>query len=327
MEMCSRNHMLWTDEDWYYFPAEEGQPVRRSCRRCRTEYQREYRGRRKEGTPKKGGPPTHCPRGHEFTIESSYWTTNVEGYRYRKCRVCKAELAKARRDADLDRAREREQARRDRGGAQKTPDQRRQDNDRRRQRQTEIRDAVQEHYGGVCAECGAGGVLGFELQLDHVNDDGAEHRRWLIEEQGLKTPSGRPFYAWLYRSGFPKKPELQLLCQSCHHNKTYPNRLDESKTASNRQRRDLLRTQVAHAYGDENGGCVVCHREGRLGFELRLDHVNNDAEEHRASLRVGRADERLTGWKFYALLRREGFPNDPPLQVLCKTCQEAKYSC
>ena len=68
-----------------------------------------------------------------------------------------------------------------------------------------------EAYGKRCVCCGLSKDK--YLQLDHVNNDGAQHRREL-------TGGGRKgsIYVWAVRNGFP--PSLQLLCANCHQAKT-----------------------------------------------------------------------------------------------------------
>jgi hypothetical protein len=62
-------------------------------------------------------------------------------------------------------------------------------------------------YGGRCA-CPRCHVRHVELlTIDHVNGDGADHRRAL----GRGT---RDFYRWLEKRGYP--PEYQALCGSCN---------------------------------------------------------------------------------------------------------------
>jgi hypothetical protein len=51
---------------------------------------------------------------------------------------------------------------------------------------------------------------------------------------------------------------------------------------------------------------------------LTIDHVNGDGKEHRAEL------GRPSSYQFYLWLIREGFPSDPPLQVLCLRCNQSK---
>jgi hypothetical protein len=67
------------------------------------------------------------------------------------------------------------------------------------------------HYSGGtlrCACCGQS-QLAF-LALDHVNGDGAAHRKAI--------GSGDTFYRWLIKSGFP--PGLQVLCHCCNVSKS-----------------------------------------------------------------------------------------------------------
>ncbi len=61
-------------------------------------------------------------------------------------------------------------------------------------------------YGGYrCACCGDGEAL--FLTIDHVNNDGARHRRRVGASDG--------FYRWLKRKGYPKG--FQVLCSNCNH--------------------------------------------------------------------------------------------------------------
>lgn len=67
-----------------------------------------------------------------------------------------------------------------------------------------------EHYGGaICACCGESG-FGF-LTIDHVNSDGANHRREIFSN----TSRGRGrIYGWLRSHGYP--PGFQILCFNCN---------------------------------------------------------------------------------------------------------------
>lgn len=67
------------------------------------------------------------------------------------------------------------------------------------------------HYGGaICACCGCIGIL--FLSLDHVDNNGAEHRRASREQKISIT--GIHFYARLKKQGFP--PGFQVLCMNCN---------------------------------------------------------------------------------------------------------------
>ena len=78
----------------------------------------------------------------------------------------------------------------------------------RRSRQA-ARDAVLDHYGRVCACCGATE----NLAVDHVNGGGNAHR---IELFGRSSES-KMMYLWLIDNGFP--PGFQVLCKPCNASK------------------------------------------------------------------------------------------------------------
>ncbi len=61
-------------------------------------------------------------------------------------------------------------------------------------------------YGGAICKCCGERHLEF-LTIDHLNNDGAEHRRQL----GTK---GTKFYEWLRNNGYP--PGFQVLCLNCN---------------------------------------------------------------------------------------------------------------
>ena len=68
--------------------------------------------------------------------------------------------------------------------------------------------AVRHAYGDKCACCGETEPL--FLTLDHVNGDGATHRRTLRTND---------VHAWARKNGYP--PSLQLLCWNCNAAKAY----------------------------------------------------------------------------------------------------------
>lgn len=61
-----------------------------------------------------------------------------------------------------------------------------------------------EAYGNQCACCGESEVL--FLTLDHVDNDGGEHRKQIRSTDRL--------YVWARKNGYP--PNLQLLCWNCN---------------------------------------------------------------------------------------------------------------
>lgn len=66
-----------------------------------------------------------------------------------------------------------------------------------------------------CAQCGFNDIRA--LSLDHINGEGAKHRR------SLSCGRGSKFYQFLRREGFPMKQELQVLCMNCQWVKRYTN--------------------------------------------------------------------------------------------------------
>lgn len=69
-----------------------------------------------------------------------------------------------------------------------------------------LRTRVLDAYGAACACCGESEPM--FLAVDHINNDGAAHRR----EIGVR--GGGSFYAWIIRNNFPST--LQLLCHNCN---------------------------------------------------------------------------------------------------------------
>lgn len=76
---------------------------------------------------------------------------------------------------------------------------------RQRNRYRAIRAEVIDAYGGRCACCGESEAT--FLELDHVDSDGAEHRR-MIGRGAHAT------YKWAKDQGFPAS--FQLLCANCN---------------------------------------------------------------------------------------------------------------
>ncbi len=104
------------------------------------------------------------------------------------CKSCKAKLSAAWERKNPDKAKAKA-ARRPAGWCQR----------QRRRLRSEILNA----YGAQCACCGES-TPEF-LTIDHINNDGADHRR------EIKTS----LYRWLKARGFPKH-NYQLLCFNCN---------------------------------------------------------------------------------------------------------------
>ena len=85
------------------------------------------------------------------------------------------------------------------------------------QYESRVRAKVFTHYGGnppKCAICGFDNLL--VLEIDHINNNGYEHRK----EEKLRC--GRQTYAWLIKNNYPKG--YQVLCANCNRIKYLKNR-------------------------------------------------------------------------------------------------------
>jgi hypothetical protein len=76
------------------------------------------------------------------------------------------------------------------------------DRDKLKTQRTILRREVLEAYGTVCQCCGED--RDEFLAIDHINGDGAEHRKQVRE----------PMYAWLKRNGYPSG--FRVLCHNCN---------------------------------------------------------------------------------------------------------------
>lgn len=106
---------------------------------------------------------------------------------------------------------------------------------------------------------------------------------------------------WECANSLPKMQQPRVRCDSCA----------EAYSCRRRNRNQKIKKEVMNAYG---GRCACCG-ETNLWF-LTIDHINGG----------GTADTRGRGGDtFYRRLKAQGFPNDPPLQVLCWNCNLAKH--
>lgn len=103
---------------------------------------------------------------------------------YPWCRPCTNEVAKARYHADPERGKARQKGYRD-----------------------ALRVRVLAAYGNKCACCGESEPA--FLAIDHVNNDGAAHRK--------SVGNGDAFYRWLEKLEFPSG--FQCLCANCNWGK------------------------------------------------------------------------------------------------------------
>lgn len=84
-----------------------------------------------------------------------------------------------------------------------------------------VKDEVFHAYGGykcACPGCNVTEIL--FLTIDHVNNDGSQHRKQLAGDK-WKSMTGIWFYRWLKRNNFP--PGYQVLCMNCNFGKRMNN--------------------------------------------------------------------------------------------------------
>ncbi len=145
----------------------------------------------------------------------------------------------------------------------------------------------------------------------------SERRRAVTEALGYPRESACPNCGKTLVHPSPSDEKRIYCSHSCasavtspaFHQRRYESGAKPFSTAEwNRE----LKRQAMDAYG---GACACCG-ESRIEF-LQLDHVNDDGPKHRY------ATGRSAGGGFYSYLRKHGWPNDPPLQVLCGPCNWA----
>lgn len=83
-------------------------------------------------------------------------------------------------------------------------------NEKHKVSHTRLKELTLSKYGSVCGCCGEADST--FLSIDHINNDGAQHRRELESEN---VSSGESFYRWLRRQDWPKG--YQTLCFNCNH--------------------------------------------------------------------------------------------------------------
>lgn len=145
------------------------------------------------------------------------------------------------------------------------------------------------------------------LTIDHVNGNGADHRREIF---GNNRTCGYNFYRWLKRNSYPSG--FQVLCYNCQFRKRNLELKPENPTHLQQVRAKYARSIKVECL-DSYGGCECSCGEKDLEV-LTLDHVNDDGAEHRR-------ETNTRGNNFYHMLRKNGFPKEPPLQVMCLNCQ------
>jgi hypothetical protein len=87
-----------------------------------------------------------------------------------------------------------------------------------------LKDEVYDHYGGHKCSCCGESIKEF-LTLDHIENDGADHRRSLGKGS---AGSGHSLYRWIIKNKFPNI--FQVMCMNCNWGKRMNNGICPHKT-------------------------------------------------------------------------------------------------
>jgi len=130
---------------------------------------------------------------HSFTAKTKHTSVMAE------CRACARARTKARYHGE------------------KHDEIRKKDNLSVREKRAKIKDIVFAAYGGYKCVC-CGETEPMFLTIDHINNDGAKHRRQI---SGKRHMAGYHTYKWLMDNNFPDG--FQVLCMNCNHGKRMNN--------------------------------------------------------------------------------------------------------
>lgn len=156
-----------------------------------------------------------CRQCGETKPLDDYCYGTKEGKRWRRvCRSCRLEQHRKWRKANADYVREkgREYMRRWRDSFSGEEREARDKTlaEKSRKWRAALKDEVYANYGGyICACCGETEPL--FLSVDHINNDGYQHRKQGVHGSGVRL------YQWLKRNKWPQG--FQILCMNCQHGK------------------------------------------------------------------------------------------------------------
>ncbi len=135
------------------------------------------------------------------------------------------------------------------------------------------------------------------LTLDHVNENGAEHRKQI-------KLSGNGMYLWVIKNNYPKI--FQVLCMNCNYRKHF---------IYKNYRISPIKLDVIGHYSNNRMMCASCNEaDTRV---LTIDHVNGDGSIHREQHKL------KPGLLSYKWMKRNEYPES--FQVLCFNCNFKKH--
>lgn len=139
-----------------------------------------------------------------------------------------------------------------------------------------------------CILCGYNDIRA--LQVDHINNDGEEHR---------KIIPGKHLYPWIIKNNFPK--DLQILCANCNNIK---------RANKKKKKVSKIKLLVISNYSSGKICCKRCKFSEIKG--LQIDHIKGGGHKHIKSINK----------EFYSWLIENNFPEG--FQVLCANCNWIK---
>ncbi len=172
----------------------------------------------------------------------------------------------------------------------------------------QIRLQVLSHYSPEL-KCKCCGENHYEfLTIDHINNDGAEHRKEI----------GGNLYEWLISNNFPEG--FQVLCYNCNMCKGhYPNCYHQNNNIQPKSKyKERDRFTVLSHYSQGEPKCACCGEN--IIFFLSLDHINGKGNEHRRELNKSK-NYKATNNVVYRWIIENNFPVG--FQVLCHNCNSS----
>ena len=164
------------------------------------------------------------------------------------------------------------------------------------------------HYSDGLMKCNICGENHIEfLCIDHIDDNGADHRR------EIGNGGGR-IYRYLLNNTFPDG--YQVLCNNCNylkeyerlHNKEYSNQIHAKIV---RYQRLKIRLQTLYWYSNGLMECECCkEKDIRL---LTIDHINGNGKQHFIKNNIK---------NLYEFLYYNNYPEDG-YRVLCWNCNKS----
>jgi len=175
-----------------------------------------------------------------------------------------------------------------------------------------LKQNILSHYskGKICCKkCGKTNIN--ILSIDHIKGGGIKHTKEIC---GSVRGGGVYLYRWLLKNNYPKG--FQVLCMNCQFIKRQEKgECGKITIIKDKVYRDKRKLNIISHYSNGTCKCAIC---GETDMRcLSLDHINNDGTEHR---KIMGGSGRYT----YDYLKKNNYPNDPPLQVLCINCNFEK---